>query len=59
VDVDGVPVQRILDDECRTIADTGGVDARRLAKARSLFAQVALGEDFPDFLTLPAYELID
>jgi malate synthase len=29
-----------------------------LAEARELFEQVALAEDFPDFLTLPAYELI-
>ena len=27
--------------------------------ARRLFEQVALAEEFPDFLTLPAYELID
>jgi 2-C-methyl-D-erythritol 4-phosphate cytidylyltransferase len=27
--------------------------------ARPLFQQVALAEEFPDFLTLPAYELID
>jgi malate synthase len=31
----------------------------RLDDARRLFEQVALAEDFPDFLTLPAYELID
>ncbi|MGY1601883.1 malate synthase A [Geodermatophilus sp. SYSU D00815] len=30
----------------------------RLDDARRLFEQVALAEDFPDFLTLPAYELI-
>jgi hypothetical protein len=27
--------------------------------ARRLFEQVVLAEEFPDFLTLPAYELID
>ena len=27
--------------------------------ARRLFEQVALAEDFPDFLTLPAYALVD
>jgi malate synthase len=31
----------------------------RLDDARRLFEQVALADDFPDFLTLPAYELID
>jgi len=30
-----------------------------LDDARRLFEQVALAEDFPDFLTLPAYELIE
>jgi malate synthase len=30
-----------------------------LEQARQLFEQVALAQDFPDFLTLPAYELID
>src|SRR3954463_9295255 len=30
-----------------------------LDDARRLFEQVALADDFPDFLTLPAYELID
>jgi malate synthase len=31
----------------------------RLDDARRLFEQVALADDFPDFLTLPAYELIN
>jgi malate synthase len=31
----------------------------RAADARRLFEQVALADDFVDFLTLPAYELID
>jgi hypothetical protein len=26
---------------------------------RKIFEDVALGDDFPEFLTLPAYELID
>jgi malate synthase len=33
--------------------------ANRLDEACELFESVALGEDFVDFLTLPAYELID
>ena len=31
----------------------------RLDDARRLFEQVALADEFPDFLTLPAYRLID
>jgi malate synthase len=34
-------------------------DLDRLDEARRLFEQVALAGEFPDFLTLPAYELID
>ena len=29
-----------------------------VAQARSVFEQVALADDFPTFLTLPAYELL-
>ena len=29
------------------------------SETRRVFEQVALGEDFPEFLTLPAYELLD
>jgi len=29
---------------------------RVVEEARALFEQVALGDDFPEFLTLPAYE---
>jgi malate synthase len=32
---------------------------RRLDDARRLFEQVAPADEFPDFPTLPAYELID
>jgi hypothetical protein len=32
--------------------------ADRVRSAADLFAQVALGEGFVDFLTLPAYDLI-
>jgi malate synthase len=34
-------------------------DAGRFDDAWKLFEQVALGDDFVDFLTLPAYEIID
>ena len=46
-------VRRLIDEECT------GLDVPRLAEARKIFEEVALGETFHDFLTLPAYELID
>ena len=33
--------------------------AGRFPEARELFEQFALADDFPEFLTLPAYELLD
>jgi malate synthase len=38
---------------------TGTIDAQFLDPACELFEQVALAEQFVDFLTLPAYERID
>ena len=35
-----------------------GYDTDLLIRARDVFELVALAEDFPTFLTLPAYELI-
>jgi malate synthase len=52
--VTGTLVRRIIDEE---VAGIGALD--RLDDARALFEQVALADEFPDFLTLPAYELID
>ncbi len=46
-------VRRVIEEE---VAGIGPLD--RLAEARQLFEQVALAEEFPDFLTLPAYDLI-
>jgi malate synthase len=34
-------------------------ELENLDDARRLFEQVALADEFPDFLTLPAYELVD
>jgi malate synthase len=44
----------------RTIDEltSSGYDPELLARARDVFELVALAEDFPTFLTLPAYELI-
>jgi len=46
-------VRRLLDEE---LAAVGGDDPGRFAPARELFEQVALADDFEEFLTLPAYE---
>jgi malate synthase len=59
---DGTPVtaesvREGLDAEVEALADAG-YDADVVAQARSVFEKVALAEDFPAFLTLPAYELL-
>jgi malate synthase len=46
-------VRRVIDEEVAAIGDLDRID-----DARRLFEQVALAPEFPDFLTLPAYELI-
>ncbi|MGN9909484.1 malate synthase A [Phytohabitans sp. LJ34] len=55
---DGTPitadlVRRIGDEELARLGDP-----ERYKSARDLFEQVALADDFADFLTVPAYELI-
>jgi malate synthase len=55
-------VRTILDEELAKIRAAVGEQtwaAGRPDETRALFEQVALGEDFPEFLTLPAYELLD
>ena len=47
-------VQAIADEEVAALPDTP-----RLDEARRVFEQVALADEFVDFLTLPAYELLD
>jgi malate synthase len=47
-------VRRMLDEEAARLGDGG-----RFPDARGLFERVALADDFPEFLTLPAYELLD
>jgi malate synthase len=59
---DGTPVsaelvRRLLDEALVALTDAGQ-DAAVLAQARAVFEQVALADDFPTFLTLPAYELL-
>ncbi|MDQ6837508.1 MAG: malate synthase A [Actinomycetota bacterium] len=59
---DGTPVtvesiRAGLDAEVEALTE-GGYDGDLVAKARSVFEMVALADDFPTFLTLPAYELL-
>jgi malate synthase len=53
-------VERILDEELATIRNGLGeehFDAERFAQARRLVVEVALADDYADFLTLPAYRV--
>ncbi len=47
-------VQAIADEEVAALPDMP-----RLGEARQVFEQVALADEFVEFLTLPAYELLD
>lgn len=58
---DGRPVTEplvtaIIAEELATIATEPGYDQARYSEAEALFTEVALADDFVDFLTLPAYE---
>ncbi len=62
---DGTPVtaelvRGLLDEAVARLATApgGAYDPNVLAAARSVFEQVALADDFPTFLTLPAYDLL-
>lgn len=55
-------VQAITDEELTSIRDEVGDDAfqsGRWVEARRLFEQVALADDFEDFLTIPAYAVLE
>jgi malate synthase len=55
-------VRRIVEEELSSIrAEMGAAafDAGRFKDARDLFERVALADDFADFLTVPALDLID
>jgi len=55
-------VRKILDEEMEKIrADVGDEvwEKGRPDETKKIFEQVALSDEFPDFLTLPAYEYID
>jgi malate synthase len=49
-------VERVLDEEVAALRSAGTTP--NLDQARGLFATVALADDFADFLTIPAYDLI-
>jgi malate synthase len=52
-------VRGLLDETVATLSQPGsGYDPSVVAEARAVFEQVALADDFPAFLTLPAYELL-
>ena len=54
-------VRRMIDEELASVRQEIGPDAYaagRFEQARELFERVALGDDFVDFLTLPAYETV-
>ncbi len=50
-------VRTLLDRAVESLVAAGS-DATLLSQARAIFEQVALADDFPPFLTLPAYELL-
>jgi hypothetical protein len=47
------------DQQLAKLADPQSPDAHRYQAARELFDQVATGQEFVEFLTLPAYEQLD
>jgi malate synthase len=49
-------VRAVIRDELARLAHDG---EHRFKDAASIFEQVAIGETFPDFLTLPAYEALE
>ena len=50
---------RFTPERVREVIDEQGFEGGRFAEAREIFERVALGDDFVEFLTLPAYEYID
>jgi len=55
-------VREILDEEMtriRSAVGEGTWESGRPEETREVFEQVALADEFPEFLTLPAYDYID
>ena len=60
--VDADLVRRVLDEELAKLRQAVGeqtFEARRFKEAREVFEQVALADEFIEFLTLAAYPLLD
>ena len=60
--IDRALVRRMEDEELAKLRQTYGEDVYRSGRfdeARRIFDRVALADDFVEFLTLPAYDLID
>ena len=53
------PPQRSDPEEHHVALADRRVDKGRFAQAEKLFADMSLAEDFEEFLTLPAYRLLD
>ena len=51
-------VREVLDEEVQRLL-AAGFDGDSMDRARSLFERVSLDEQYADFLTLPALEMID
>jgi malate synthase len=51
-------VRSVLDEELATILATADGTDHRFGEARRVFEEVALADDFADFLTLPAYDAV-
>ena len=52
-------VERLIDEELSKIREQAGpgeFDAARYGQAVALFTEVALADNFAEFLTIPAYE---
>jgi malate synthase len=55
-------IRKVADDETDRLRSELGhevYDEGRFDEARELFERVALADDFPDFLTTPAYEILE
>jgi malate synthase len=55
---DAATVRGVVKEEVERIREEGGGD-RRLDEAEALFAEVALGPDYAEFLTLPGYAVLE
>ena len=55
-------VEQVVEEEYAAlrvaVADDEAFDSGHWAEARRLFVSTALSEEFPDFLTIPAYESV-